>query len=27
VLRNNNPAPSFYTGPGRSVAVTLTLDF
>lgn len=27
VLRNNVPAPSFYTGPGRSVAVTVTLDF
>jgi hemoglobin/transferrin/lactoferrin receptor protein len=27
VLRNNLPSPSFYTGPGRSVAVTLTLDF
>jgi hemoglobin/transferrin/lactoferrin receptor protein len=27
VLRSNVPAPSFYTGPGRSVAVTLTLDF
>lgn len=25
VLRNNNPAPSFYTGPGRSVAVTVAL--
>jgi hemoglobin/transferrin/lactoferrin receptor protein len=27
VLRNNNPAPSFYTGPGRSVAVTVTVGF
>jgi hemoglobin/transferrin/lactoferrin receptor protein len=27
VLRNNLPSPSFYTAPGRSVAVTVTLDF
>lgn len=27
VLRNNLPSPSFYTGPGRSAVVTVTLDF
>lgn len=27
VLRDNRPAPSFYTGPGRSVAVTFTFAY